>query len=181
MLYIDEYGARYIQQDTAWEEGRMRIILTLAALVLAGNALAAEPETCPATPVAPPARFADWPNPRPLSTVTKAGDLAQALFTAGEAVDLRLHPDGEVAYQTLPQGAGEAKSFGGMARFTVTEASLYQVGLGSPAWVYVVREGGGSADRCFPSRPGMHGHSQGGELPARARRRRARDPGKRTP
>lgn len=28
-----------------------------------------------------------------------------------------------------------------MARFTVTEASLYQVGLGSPAWVYVVREG----------------------------------------
>lgn len=111
----------------------MRIILTLAALVLAGNALAAEPETCPAIPVAPPARFADWPNPRPLSTVTKAGDLAQALFTAGETRGLWLHPDGEVAYQTLPQGAGEAKSFGGMARFSVTEPGFYHVGVGMPA------------------------------------------------
>jgi hypothetical protein len=56
-------------------------------------------------------------------------------------VRLSLHPDGEVAYVTLPQGEGETDSFGGMASFTVEQAGTYRVGLSEPVWVDVV-EGG---------------------------------------
>ncbi|MBT2132995.1 homogentisate 1,2-dioxygenase [Croceibacterium sp. LX-88] len=119
----------------------MRIILAAFALLTATGTTAAEPEACPPAPTAPPPHFSSWSEPRALPSVTKAEDLEQAHFAAGEAVELQLHPDGEVAYQTLPQGAGEAKSFGGMARFSVTEAGLYSVGLGAFAWVDVVRNG----------------------------------------
>ncbi|MBO9519252.1 MAG: homogentisate 1,2-dioxygenase [Porphyrobacter sp.] len=138
----------------------MKILLPLVALLLASSATAAETDTCGATPAAPPAHFSDWAGPSALASATSAtsaAGLAQAGFKVGEAVELKLHPDGEVAYQTLPQGEGEASSYGGMARFTVTEPGLYQVGLGSPAWVDVVRDGKAQPTVAFGHGPACTG------------------------
>jgi len=66
-------------------------------------------------------------------------------------VEVQLHPDGKVAYLTLPKGAGEAASFGGLASFEVAQAGLYRVALGDFAWVDVDRDG-------KPLTPAAFGH-----------------------
>jgi hypothetical protein len=82
-----------------------------------------------------------WKAPRAIASTRDATGAAQAPFAVGEPVRLSLHPDGEVAYLTLPQGEGEAASFGGMASFTVEQAGTYRVGLSEPVWVDVVQDG----------------------------------------
>ena len=82
-----------------------------------------------------------WKAPRAIASARDASGAAQGPFAIGEAVRLTLHPDGEVAYVTLPKGEGEAASFGGMASFTVEQAGTYRVGLSEPVWVDVVRDG----------------------------------------
>lgn len=88
-----------------------------------------------------PAEYAGWEAARPLESAKAAGGLAAAALAPGEARDLALHPDGEVAYLTLPEGAGEPSSFGGMAAFDIAQAGTYRVALGDFAWVDVSREG----------------------------------------
>ena len=82
-----------------------------------------------------------WQAPRAIASARDAAGAAQAPFDIGEPVRLSLHPDGEVAYVTLPKGEGEAASFGGMASFTVEQAGTYRVGLSEPVWVDVVHDG----------------------------------------
>jgi hypothetical protein len=82
-----------------------------------------------------------WKAPREADSARDAAGAAQDRFTTGEAVRFSLHPDGEVAYRTLPQGEGDPKSFGGMASFTVERAGTYSVGLSEPIWVDVVEDG----------------------------------------
>ena len=58
-----------------------------------------------------------------------------------QAALLRLHPDHDVAYATLPAGEGEASSFGGMAVIRITRAGRYLVGMSEAAWVDVSQGG----------------------------------------
>jgi hypothetical protein len=87
-----------------------------------------------------PAEWNGWDKARPLAAVTAQADLGAA-FAAGQAVDLTLRPDPEVTYVTLPKGAGEASSFGGLASVHVERAGRYSVGLSAPAWVDLTRDG----------------------------------------
>lgn len=114
----------------------MRSILPVFAIFLASCATSAPPqaETC-AAPAEP------WRDARAIASGRDAAGADEARFAPGEAVRLSLHPDGEVAYLTLPQGAGEAASFGGMASIAIESAGLYRVGLSEPVWVDVARDG----------------------------------------
>lgn len=115
----------------------MRSITVLCALLLAGCASAsAQPEQQACANVAEP-----WRASRVASSARDAEEAAKVRFSVGEAVRLSLHPDGEVAYVTLPQGEGEPESFGGLASFTIEQAGIYSVGLSQPIWVDVARNG----------------------------------------
>jgi hypothetical protein len=128
---------RYIRSNIVWERAFMRSILPISAILLTSCAAAAPPpETSACAATAEP-----WRDARDLASGRDAAGAGDARFAAGEAVRLSLHPDGEVAYRTLPQGAGEAASFGGMASVTIEQAGLYRVGLSEPVWVDVVRDG----------------------------------------
>ena len=112
----------------------------LLALVAAGCAAPTFAE-CPAGSTPLPAEYAAWTSARPLISATDANGLDSARFDTAEAFDIRLHPDGAVTYLTLPKGAGDPASFGGLARFEVKQAGTYRVALGDFAWVDVDRDG----------------------------------------
>jgi len=117
----------------------MRMIVLAPIVLLAGCASASaqeQPQPPACATVAEP-----WKAPRTITGARNAAEAARVPFTVGEAVRLSLRPDGEVAYLTLPQGEGEAASFGGMASFTVEQAGTYRVGLSEPVWVDAVQDG----------------------------------------
>lgn len=123
----------------------MRFTLLLAASVLSGAGAAASasaPDTPAAVTTPECAQVPErWSGARAFNSARDESGLAAAGFAMGEPVRLRLHPDGDVSYLTLPKGEGEASSFGGMARFDVAEAGTYRVGLDEPVWVDIVRAG----------------------------------------
>jgi len=115
----------------------MKRVFPLLALALSAcTSAAAQPEQPTCATVAEP-----WRNARSAVSAHDAAGAAQVRFAPGEAVRFSLHPDGEVAYLTLAQGAGEAESFGGMATFSVEMAGTYSVALSEPSWVDVVQGG----------------------------------------
>jgi hypothetical protein len=118
----------------------MRSIVWVLVLLAGCSNSAAPPPQQACTAVAQP-----WEAPRTSSSARDAVGAAQVRFGTDEAVRLSLHPDGEVAYLTLPQGEGEAASFGGLASFFIEEAGPYSVGLSEPIWIDVAR-GGRAAD-----------------------------------
>jgi hypothetical protein len=112
----------------------------LIALAAAGCAAPTFAE-CPAGGMMLPVEYAAWTSAQPLISAADAKGLNSAEFVTAEAFDIRLHPDGEVTYLTLPKGAGDPASFGGLARFEVKQAGTYRVALGDFAWVDVDRDG----------------------------------------
>ena len=119
----------------------MRTIV-LAPIVLLAAWASASAQQREAQPLQACATVAEpWKAPRAIASARDAAGAVQAPFAVGEAIHLALHPDGEVAYLTLPQGEGEAASFGGMASLTVEQAGTYRVGLSEPVWVDVVLDG----------------------------------------
>lgn len=131
------------------------IVLSLMALLCAGAAASAQQQ--PAQPQACETVAEPWKAPRAIPSARDAAGAVQAPFAVGEPVRLALHPDGEVAYVTLPQGEGEAASFGGMASFTVEQPGTYRVGLSEPVWVDVARDGKPAATVRFGPGPACSG------------------------
>jgi hypothetical protein len=130
---------------------RTFVLAPIALLSACASASAQEqPQACAS--VAEP-----WKAPRAIASARDAAGAAQAPFAVDEAVLLALHPDGEVAYLTLPKGEGEAASFGGMASFTVEQAGTYRVGLSEPVWVDVVQDGKPAATVRFGAGPACSG------------------------
>lgn len=93
-----------------------------------------EPTAC--TALAEP-----WRAARSIRSARDLAEPMEAEFAVAEPVRFVLHPDGEVAYLSLPRGEGDAASFGGLASFTVAHAGTYRVGLSEPVWVDVVDRG----------------------------------------
>lgn len=118
----------------------MRTIVLASIALLSAFASASAQDSAP-QPLACENVAEPWKAARDLASARDAAEAAQAPFAVGEAVRLTLHPDGEVAYLSLPKGEGEATSFGGMASFTVDQAGTYRVGLSEPVWVDVVEDG----------------------------------------
>jgi len=113
----------------------------MLVLAVAGCAASREEEIYTSPEVSWAGEFSAWQSARPVTSATAADRLGGATFRIGEAIDLELHPDGEVAYATLPQGAGEAESFGGLASFRIEAAGRYSVGMSAAAWVDVSSDG----------------------------------------
>lgn len=122
------------------KRGNLRTLLAGAILLVSLGISAPALAQC-AADVALPPQYAAWPDARPVASAKDEVGLAAALFAVGEAIDITLHPDGEVAYLSLPKDGGEASSFGGMASFEVTQPGTYRVALGLSVWVDVVRDG----------------------------------------
>lgn len=133
----------------------MRIVSLVAVLSPAALLLADAPNAPPQQACA--AQAEPWRAPRAIAAARDQAGLAATRFAPGEAVRFMLHPDGEVAYLTLPKGAGEEASFGGIATFTVTEPGLYRVGLSEPVWVDVVANGVPAASVKFGPGPACSG------------------------
>lgn len=118
----------------------MRTIVLAPIALLSAFASASAQDSAP-QPLACENVAEPWKAARDLGSARDAAEAAQAPFAVGEAVRLTLHPDGEVAYLSLPKGEGEATSFGGMASFTVEQAGTYRVGISEPVWVDIVEDG----------------------------------------
>ena len=100
------------------------------------------PAICPAgAPAAPPAEYASWTSRPALASAAKAGDLAKAEIAPGKAVTARLHPTKEVVFVTQPEKPGGSVSRGGMLSLKIDQAGTYRVGIGSGAWLDVLKEG----------------------------------------
>jgi hypothetical protein len=122
-------------------------------MLVAAMPLAPAMAECPAGGAALPAAYAAWTSPHTLPSASGPGGTSAAGFATGDAVDVQLHPDGKVTYLTLPKGAGEAASFGGLASFEVTQAGFYRVALGDFAWVDLDRGGKPLAPAAFGHGP----------------------------
>lgn len=96
--------------------------------------------TCTA-PAVLPAELASWAKPTAMKAVGKAAKLDQATLVEGQAVTLSLLATPNVTYPVRPEKPGGSVSYGGLARFTVTQAGTWRVALGSGAWVDVVKDG----------------------------------------
>lgn len=109
----------------------------VAMAPLAPAALAQAQGMAPAC--AEPAR--PWQGAAQIAAAARADDLPLAGLAPGAALRLRLLADPEVDYLTLPRGAGEESSFGGLAAITIPRAGRYMIGLEKPAWVDLARDG----------------------------------------
>ena len=117
----------------------IRASLALAALAVAGcTAAQAQPQPVAAAcaTLAQP-----WNGARTTDSAATSAALEPARIAVGQAVRLRLHPDSEVEYLSLPQGEGDPASFGGLAALTIERAGTYRVGLEKSAWVDVSANG----------------------------------------
>lgn len=117
----------------------------LSALLLAGPSQAQMGEhsaqTCPADPVAPPPELAGWVGRVPVTAAGKPDALVAATITPGKGADVTLLSAPDVTYPVRPSHPGGTVSYGGLIGFTVTQAGTYRVGIGSGAWLEMVRDG----------------------------------------
>ncbi|MFC0202816.1 hypothetical protein [Novosphingobium soli] len=94
-----------------------------------------------AAPATLPPPLAAWTRPVPMAAVGKAGALRRAVLQPDQAVTLALMPTPKVSYPVRPEKPGGSVSYGGLARFAVTQAGTWRVALGSGAWIDVVKDG----------------------------------------
>jgi hypothetical protein len=123
----------------------MRCSFLLAALTLGfGAPLHAAPEGAQPVCAAPkpvPAAYGGWAGADAVEAATGVTGQTKAPLAVGQGAEVRLHPDGQVTYITLPKGAGEASSYGGLVQVTIARAGTYRMALGDFVWVDLVRDG----------------------------------------
>lgn len=124
---------------------RWKIMGLLATLLLIGPTqaqMAEKPaQTCPADPVAPPPELSGWVGRVSVSATGKPDALGAATITPGKGADVALLSVPDVTYPVRPSHPGGTVSYGGLIGFTVTQAGTYRVGIGSGAWLEMVRDG----------------------------------------
>lgn len=112
----------------------------MKAILFALGAMIATPALAQTCPPAPP--------------LTAGADAASApALKAGEAVTLALRPAPQVHFSVPARRGDDARTFGGVAAFTVAAAGIYRVGLGSGAWIEVAQDGAGV-------KSGAHSHGE---------------------
>ena len=118
----------------------LAVILCISSPLPAVESTSAQ-AVCPAAPTPIPQAYERWTAARAVASAESKDGAAQSPLAMGEGTELRLHPDGEVTYLTLPKGAGEAASFGGLAQVIVGQPGAYRLALGDFVWVDLVRDG----------------------------------------
>jgi len=113
-----------------------------AAQVPPSDAMAMHHTEVCAAPAPLPAPLAGWAAPHlTMNAARKAGQLAHATLTLGQAADATLPHTPEVAYVVQPLKPGGTVSYGGIFAFEVPAAGTYRVALDSHSWTDVIEDG----------------------------------------
>ncbi len=120
---------------------RPLIPLALAVFPTAGSAQMAHDSPSCAAPAELPPSLASWRNPIAMQGAADRKEAVRATLVPGQAVTMALLPTPKVAYPLRPEKPGGTVSYGGLASFTVKQAGVWRVALGSGAWVDVVKDG----------------------------------------
>jgi hypothetical protein len=88
-----------------------------------------------------PADLAAWTARTPLAAAASPGGLAKATLTPGRAIVAELPQTSQVKFVTQPERPGGSVSHGGMFDIKVDKAGTYVIGLGSGAWIDVLKDG----------------------------------------
>ncbi len=128
-----------------WIRHSAAVIVLMGGAVFAGTASAQTPQempsACAKADVALPSAVAGWASKTPLDSATDISHLDKTELLEGHAVSLALHPTREVTYPTQPEKPGGSVAHGGLIGVTITSAGTYEVGLGSGAWIDVLKDG----------------------------------------
>ena len=101
----------------------------------------ASPTSCAAMDKTLPPDLAAWTTRTPLMAATSAAGLGKAALTLGKAVTADLPQTPEVHFITQPEKPGGTVSHGGMFELKIDKAGTYLIGLGSGAWIDVLKDG----------------------------------------
>lgn len=100
-----------------------------------------EASTCAPGPVSLPEELGGWAERVPFTAAKDEAGARKAALTPGTAVDAALLQTSELRYALRPEKPGGSVSYGGLFRFSVKQAGVYRVALGSGAWIDVLRDG----------------------------------------
>ena len=116
------------------------LLLPSLALLLTSPAAAQETPSasCPAQ-VAPTGELSAWTQPGTLVAARDTNHTDAAGIEVGKAATLTLLPTRRVAYPVRPGKRARSSTFGGLIQFDVAQPGTYRIGLGSPAWIDVVK------------------------------------------
>ena len=125
---------------------RLATMITAAALGLMPMAAAAQDmpaskAACAAMDKALPPDLAAWTAQTPLAAAASAATLGKASLTPGKAVTADLPQTSTVKFVTQPERPGGSVSHGGMFELKIDKAGTYVIGLGSGAWIDVLKDG----------------------------------------
>jgi hypothetical protein len=116
-------------------------LLCLPAAGRAQEAPAKSEAACSAMDKTLPADLAAWTAQTPLAAATGAATLGKATLVPGKAVTAELPQTPDVHFVTQPEKPGGTVSHGGMFELKIDKAGTYVIGLGSGAWIDVLKDG----------------------------------------
>ena len=88
-----------------------------------------------------PADFSAWTAQTPLAAADSPAALSKARLTPGKAVAAELPQTSAVKFVTQPERPGGSVSHGGMFELRIDKPGTYVIGLGSGAWIDVLKDG----------------------------------------
>jgi hypothetical protein len=97
--------------------------------------------SCAAMDKTLPPDLAAWTAQTPLAAATDPASLSKAAITPGKAVTAELPQTSTVKFVTQPERPGGSVSHGGMFELKIDKAGTYVIGLGSGAWIDVLKDG----------------------------------------
>jgi hypothetical protein len=115
------------------------VVATIAFLPIVAKAQD-KPSACGEMDKSLPAELSGWTTKSDLEAATGAAGLGKAELTAGRAATVTLHRTPDISYVAQPAKPGGSVSYGGLLRVTVKTAGTYKVGLGSGAWIDLVKD-----------------------------------------
>ncbi len=115
--------------------------LILVPVVAAAQEMPAGKPNCTSMDQALPADLASWTAQTPLAAAADAASLSKAALTPGKAVTADLPQTASVHFVTQPERPGGSVSHGGMFELRIDKAGTYVIGLGSGAWIDVLKDG----------------------------------------
>jgi hypothetical protein len=126
----------------------LRVVTMMMAAALGLAPMAAPAQEAPASNASCagmdktlPPDLAGWTAQTPLAAAASAAALGKASLVPGKAVAAELPQTSEVHFVTQPERPGGSVSHGGMFELKIDKAGTYVIGLGSGAWIDVLKDG----------------------------------------
>jgi hypothetical protein len=115
--------------------------LGLAPMAAAAQEMPASKAACATMDAALPPDLAAWTAQTPLAAAASPATLSKASLTPGKAVTAELPQTSDIHFVTQPERPGGSVSHGGMFELKIDKAGTYVIGLGSGAWIDVLKDG----------------------------------------